>query len=248
MAKTFLFDLDNTLILFDEVKFFKAFIKKVAPILSDIIAPQAMWHITLKATRSVLKNNGQLTNKEVFFRTFAKDFKNQQEEVWNRFMQFYENEFDQLQSLIHINKGVSDIFKELQQKKHNIVIASNPFWPRIAMEKRMAWAGLHKNQVNLITHLENMHFCKPRLEYYQEICKKFNEEPENFIMIGNDPVNDMVVGELGMKTFLTTDSYKFQNRLQAISKKFRFSFQKKKIRPDFIGPLTHFCDILPNIA
>ena len=28
MTKTILFDLDNTLILFDEVKFFKAYIKK----------------------------------------------------------------------------------------------------------------------------------------------------------------------------------------------------------------------------
>jgi len=43
MTKRILFDFDNTLILFDEVKFFKAYIKKVAPIMSDIVSSYALW-------------------------------------------------------------------------------------------------------------------------------------------------------------------------------------------------------------
>jgi FMN phosphatase YigB (HAD superfamily) len=249
MTKTILFDLDNTLILFDEVKFFKAYIKKVSPIMADIVSPHMLWRLVLSATKAVMHNNGELTNKDVFFRTFTRGLENQTEEIWHRFIKFYENEFDQLKSLVNVNKGVSEIFSILSKKDIKIVIASNPFWPRIAMEKRMSWAGLDKKQVQLITHLENMHFCKPRLEYYQEICHKINEKPEDCLMVGDDPVNDMVVGKLGMKTFLATDSMKFKNQLRAISEKIRFGFgfKNNRVHPDYTGPLGQFQEILPAL-
>lgn len=248
MTKTILFDIDNTLILFDEVKFFKAYIKKVAPIMADIISPHNLWRTVLRATKAVLHNNGELTNKEIFFQTFTRGFEKQTEEIWNRFLEFYEKEFDQFKSLVVINKGVSEIFSTLSKLNNlKIVIASNPFWPRIAMEKRISWAGLDVKHIDLITHLENMHFCKPRLEYYQEICNKINEKPEDCLMVGDDPINDMVVGKLGMKTYLTTDSKKYKNQVQAISKKIRFgfSFKKTEVEPDYSGPLMQLQEILP---
>jgi FMN phosphatase YigB (HAD superfamily) len=246
MTKTILFDLDNTLILFDEAKFFKAYIKKIAPIMSDIASPQVLWQMVLSATKSVLHNNGEITNQEIFKQRFTQKFGNQTEEIWQRFIRFYKNEFDQLKSFVKVNKGVSEIFSFLSKNNVKIVIASNPFWPCIAMEKRMEWAGIKKEQVNLITHMENMHFCKPRLEYYQEICHKINEKPENCLMVGDDPVNDMVVGNLGMKTFLTTDSIQYKSQLRAISNKIRFNFTIKKNRtdPDYTGPLIRLREIL----
>jgi HAD superfamily hydrolase (TIGR01549 family) len=249
MAKTILFDLDNTLILFDETKFFKAYVKKVAPLMSDIASPNTLWQIILSATKSVLHNNGKTTNQEVFKQNFEQNFGNQTEEIWQRFLEFYKNEFDQLKTLVNVNNGVSEIFSFLPEKNIKIVIASNPFWPCIAMEKRMGWAGVKKNQVNLITHMENMHFCKPRLEYYQEICQKINEEPENCLMVGDDPLNDMIAGKLGMKTFLATDSVRYKSQLLAISKKLRLGFtsKKDKIDPDYSGPLIQLREILGSL-
>lgn len=249
MIQTILFDLDNTLILFDEVKFFKAYIKKVAPLMEDIIPPHQLWKMVLDATKAVLHNNGQLTNKEVFNQTFSRRLKDQTEEIWNRFIHFYQNEFDTLRTLVRVNQGVSDIFSLLFKKNFKIVIASNPFWPRVAMEKRMGWAGVTKEQVCLITHMENMHFCKPRLEYYQEICQIINEDPKNCLMVGDDPMNDMVAGQIGMKTYLTRDHEKYRNQLQLISQKIRFGFgqNKTKIKSDYNGSLSQLLDRLPKI-
>lgn len=145
---------------------------------------------------------------------------------------------------------MAEIFSILSKKDVKIVIASNPFWPRIAMEKRMGWAGLDQKQVQLITHLENMHYCKPRLEYYEEICHKVEEKPGDCLMVGDDPVNDMVVGKLGMKTFLTTDSRKAKNQLRVISEKIRFGFGLKKtgVSPDYSGSLIQFREILPALV
>ncbi|MBN2395693.1 MAG: HAD family hydrolase [Candidatus Atribacteria bacterium] len=247
MTNAILFDLDNTLILFDEVKFFKAYIHKVAPIMSDIVSPATLWQMVLKSTKAVLHNDGKLTNKDVFFRTFTKGLEDQTQEIWNRFLRFYNNEFDQLKSLVIVNKGITEIFSLLYQKKIKIVIASNPFWPRVAMEKRMEWAGLNKEKVDLVTHMENMHFCKPRLEYYQEICNKINEQPENCLIVGDDPINDMVAGKLKMKTFLATDNRKYKSQLNIISEKIRFGFRKASHQPDYQGPLIQLREILPNL-
>ena len=113
------------------------------------------------------------------------------------------------------------------------------------MEKRMSWAGIFKKQVHLITHMENMHFCKPRLEYYQEICNKLMENPEDCLMVGDDPVNDMISGKIGMKTFLITDSSRFKNPLTIFSKRLGFGKTKDRIKPDYSGPLVQLQKILP---
>ncbi len=64
------------------------------------------------------------------------------------------------------------------------MIASNPLWPSIAQNKRLAWAGLGDLDFDLVTHIENMTYCKPRVEYYREICVKIGERPEACLMVG----------------------------------------------------------------
>ena len=245
MSKAILFDLDNTLILFDEVKFFKAYIKKVAPIMSDLVSPYNLWRLVLTSTKAVLNNNGHFTNKEVFYQNFSKGLDKKTHEIWDRFQNFYENEFDHFKYLVTVNIGVSEIFETLIKKGTNIVIASNPFWPSSAMEKRMSWAGIKKEQVRLITHMENMHYCKPHLGYYQEICQKMETSPEDCLMVGDDPVNDMAAGRIGIKTFLVTDCKRTENPLRAISNRMRFGRGKERVIPDYSGPLVKVQEVFP---
>jgi FMN phosphatase YigB (HAD superfamily) len=56
-----------------------------------------------------------------------------------------------------------------------------------------------------ITSYENSSFCKPNLEYYEEILEVIGRRPEQCIMIGNDVSDDMVSSKLGMETFLITN-------------------------------------------
>ena len=86
------------------------------------------------------------------------------------------------------------------------MVASNPIFPQIAQIKRLQWAGIDSRRFTLFTHIENMNFVKPRRLYYGRICSLINVPADRCIMIGNDPVNDMVAGEIGMRTFLTTEA------------------------------------------
>ena len=59
-----------------------------------------------------------------------------------------------------------------------MVLASNPIFPLDVQMKRLAWAKLDHLPFELVTHIENMSFCKPRIEYYLEISQKIGEPPK----------------------------------------------------------------------
>ena len=85
------------------------------------------------------------------------------------------------------------------------VLATNPLFPAVATESRIRWAGLAPGDFALYTTYENIGCCKPNLAYYAEILRRLNARPEDAVMVGNDTGEDMVAGELGIKTFLLTD-------------------------------------------
>ena len=95
--------------------------------------------------------------------------------------------------------------EKLKQLGLKIIIATNPFFPKIATHQRITWAGLNPNDFALVTTYENSRFCKPNLAYYQDILDKFGLKADECIMVGNDMGEDMIAQKLGLKVFLLTD-------------------------------------------
>lgn len=234
MLRAVLFDLDNTLIHFGERQFFQGYIPAVAKVFADVMPGDLFLQRLLSSTGMVLNNNGQMLNVDRFMNAFCKGYEAQREEFWKRFTGFYETEYDQFRSLASVPTGAREILLQLREGSLKLVIASNPLWPSIAQNKRLAWAGLGDLQFDLITHIENMTYCKPRVEYYHEVCTKIGESPEGCLMVGNDPVNDMVVSTIGMKTYLVTDSDPADLEVSRTT----YSMSPSGIpKPDFEGPL-----------
>ena len=242
MLKAVLFDLDNTLIHFDEVDFFRAYIPRISTAFPDIMPPEKLGERLLLSTQALVTNDGQISNAEHFLNSFSQGYEEYREEIWERFIRFYETEFDQLRALISVPPGVRDIFVGLREAGLKAVIASNPIWPQMVQMKRLSWAGLGDWSFDLVTGIENMSYCKPRIEYYQEICQKIDEKPEVCLMVGNDPVNDLVVAETGMKTFLIIDSSEPDGPELALGESIRNDAAAGPIAPDFRGPLSHVPD------
>ena len=86
-----------------------------------------------------------------------------------------------------------------------MALATNPLFPSRATESRIRWAGLQKEDFELVTTYENSRYCKPNLEYYKDIMKVIGAKAEECLMVGNDVTEDMVTENLGMKVFLLTD-------------------------------------------
>ena len=97
------------------------------------------------------------------------------------------------------------LVKSLQSRGYCVVLATNPLFPACAVTTRLGWIGLAPHDFLLITHYSNSTYCKPNPGYYLEVFKKVGKTPNQCLMVGNNPLEDMSAGALGASTFLVTD-------------------------------------------
>jgi FMN phosphatase YigB (HAD superfamily) len=237
MIEAVLFDIDNTLILFDENAFFDAYLKKLVPRFSDIFTPENFRERLIGSTRALLKNQGQTSNIEYYMNHFIRDHEDRKEEIWERFQRFYSSEFNQLRDRVTVVDGTRSLLSALNKQGLKLVAASNPLWPLSIQTMRLGWADVDDLPYSMITHIENTSYCKPQPEFFLEICQSIGLKPEQCLMVGNDPLNDMIAGETGMKTYLTTDSLSRGTSSFSLSRRIRHHGNNPLPDPDFTGPL-----------
>lgn len=218
MLKAVLFDLDNTLILFEEVKFLSGYYPVLSARFAGIFPDGQFAERLMKATIELRNNDGSQSNRELFLGAFGDGLNVNRDEVWARFEQFFSHDFDIFKDAVTAAPGAGEAFRHVKDLGLKIVVATNPIWPLVVQKKRLAWAGLGDIDVDLITHIDNMSFCKPQLGYFRQICQLIEVKPEECLMVGDDPANDMVAARTGMKTYQTTDSRAYSQKPLEISK------------------------------
>ncbi len=203
---TVLFDLDGTLLPIELEEFLNRYFRSLTTNLGDLFEAEHLVKAIMKATDNMLKNNGKQLNSEVFRDSFFKLVKaDNEEEVMARFDQFYEEKFPLLKEGIPIDEKPARLINYLKEKGYQLIIATNPVFPLKAIRERLKWSNLNPDDFVLITGYENMHYCKPNIGYYQEILKKCSLSTKQCFMVGNDTLEDMVAGKLGITTLLVTD-------------------------------------------
>ena len=206
MIKAVLFDMDGTLLPMDvkifEKLYFKTLAARVAPLGYQ---PQALVEGIWRGTEAMIRNDGTQLNSEVFWRTFANIFGEKARENQEFFDEYYSTDFVAAKAACGVNAKAVEIVKTLKSRGYTVVVATNPLFPLVAQEQRLSWAGLSASDVDLITHYDNSHFCKPNLKYYEELLAKLNLKGDECLMVGNDVNEDMIAEQLGMKVFLVTD-------------------------------------------
>ncbi len=203
---TVLFDLDGTLLPMDEIYFTKLYFAAMA----KKLAPHGYEAESLvKAVRSgvvaMVTNDGSDTNMKKFWSAFASVLGEDKINDMPLFEEFYRTDFVAAKESCGFNPKAKETVDFIKSKGLRVALATNPIFPSIATERRIKWAGLDKSDFELFTTYENYHYCKPKTEYYSEICEKLNVDPKNCLMVGNDAAEDMVAAKLGMKVFLLTD-------------------------------------------
>ena len=118
---------------------------------------------------------------------------------------FYEKDFAKLAVHSRTKPLARKTIQCAFDKGLEVVIATNPVFPRLAVEHRLNWADLGDFSYRLVTSYEIMHFCKPHTEYYAEILSRLGRKASDCLMIGNDVQEDLSARKLGIKTFLLRD-------------------------------------------
>ncbi|MHA1331980.1 MAG: HAD family hydrolase, partial [Candidatus Hodarchaeales archaeon] len=141
---TLLFDIDNTLIIFDEQKFVHVYSKLIYEYFKEeILDFNKFVNIFLASTHKMLdKDPPNLTNMEKFAKHFSLQLSSlTAEEIWNRFFLFYHKDFQSLKEVVRPNPLAKKVLK-LASKQFDLVAATNPLFPTIANEIRLDWGGI----------------------------------------------------------------------------------------------------------
>ncbi len=203
---TVLFDLDGTLLPVDIDFFLKRYLEEVAIYFRNKVDPQRMVEAIMIATQKMVEDlDPSTSNLDVFAAAFEPLVQRSWQLMWPEFMAFYKERFPELGRLVPRNEEAVSVVGQCLEAGWDLVLATNPMFPECAILERMKWCGIHEFPWRLITSLENMHFCKPKLEYYKEIVQMADLDPKACVMVGNDPHEDMIAGKLGMRTFLVQD-------------------------------------------
>ncbi len=201
-----LFDLDGTLLPMDMEEFtngyFALLVRKLAP---RGYEPKRLIDAVWAGTAAMVKNDGSRTNEAVFWSKFAQLFGEGALEDLPLFNEFYANEFQQAKNFCGYNAEAASAVRAIRASGRRVVLATNPIFPAVATESRIRWTGLEPSDFELYTTYENCRFCKPNVDYYQDILDKLDLRAEECLMVGNDVTEDMVAQTLGMQVFLITD-------------------------------------------
>lgn len=235
MFNAILFDLDDTLLRNEMNAFVNAYFGTLMPKIANVFPETNVRDAIMTATQSMIASkNPKETLRHVFIADFESitglDFST----VEPLFMDYYENEYRKVANVTSRVAHAQAALQAAQKVTPNIVLATIPIFPLIAIEERMRWAGIAEFPFVFVTSFEVMHASKPNPEYYAEIAHHLNCPPEECLMIGNDYHDDMIAKAVGMKTFLVTD--------------YAARAEKKRYEPDYQGSLLHVADFLDSVV
>lgn len=192
MLKAILFDLDDTLLGNPMETFMPAYFQSLAGHVAHLIPPERLLPELMRASRAMMSNDGSgPTNEEVFAALFYPALGQERAELEPLFEQFYAKKFPKLRSLMQPRPEARPLVEWAFERGLQVVIATNPLFPRTAIEQRLDWAGVpvgawSPRSYALVTTYEEMHATKDHPSYYREILAHLGRQPGECLMVGDN--------------------------------------------------------------
>lgn len=203
--KALLLDLDDTLIDNSMDTFIPAYFGALEAFVAGIVEPGRFIQELLKATRAMDSNDDiGLTNEDVFVAAFYPVLGVARDEMEPLLERFYSEAFPQLEPLVGKCPAAPKVIEWAKARGLQVVIATNPLFPRTAIEQRMAWGdvGVDRFDYELVTCYENSHATKSSPAYFLEIVEHLGRQPGECLMVGDNWGWDVVcAGEAGVPSY-----------------------------------------------
>ena len=203
--KALLLDLDDTLIENAMDTFIPAYFRALETFVAGFVEPGLFIQELLNATRAMDHNDGRgLMNEEVFAAAFYPALGVDRDELEPLLARFYAEAFPQLAPLTAPRPAAPKIVEWAKGRGMQVVIATNPLFPRTAIEQRMAWGGVGVDRFDyeLVTCYENSRATKSSPAYFSEIVEFLGRQPDECLMVGDNWGWDVVcAGEAGLPSY-----------------------------------------------
>jgi len=195
MFKGIFFDLDGTLLPLDLAEMMNSYFRALTIKLSPLVEPVSFMEALMAGVEKMLYNDGRGTNEQVFMEAFFRRLDRDPRQLLPVFDEFYINEYRELGRHVVPRAEARRALDLAAASGAKVVLATNPVFPRLAVEARLEWAGLAGSPFTAITSYENSSFCKPNPGYYLEILQATGLQGPDCLMVGNDSKEDLVAGD-----------------------------------------------------
>lgn len=216
MTLTLLIDLDDTLLPNSSEKFLPIYLEQLTKHLSSLAPPDQVREVLFRATYKAVEDLQPIvTIKQSFDEYFYPPLHTSAKEMAPVLEDFYTNVYPSLSPITTPDPTAIQFIEKSLEKGYQIVIATNPIFPKAATYERLRWAGLppEKYPFQLITTYEDFHFAKPNPAYYAEILAQLGWPENSTVMIGNDRTLDIdPAQQLGLATYWVLEDYQTHPR------------------------------------
>ena len=233
LLKAVLFDLDGTLLDIDLDAFLREYFVALGPVVAEVLGhgdPRDGLSVVISGTEAMSLPHPGLTNREAFNACFHRLTRADLdlEAYALPFERFYRDVFPGLRKDFGPAAGARRAVELSLELGLQVAIATNPIFPRSAIDERMRWAGIDDLDVSVVTAYENMHSTKPHAAYFLETAGLLTVEPASCLMVGDDRTLDMPASDVGMRTFYVGGD--------------------AGVPADWSGTLEDLVDLLPRLA
>ncbi|MEN6429495.1 MAG: HAD family hydrolase [Coriobacteriales bacterium] len=205
-----LFDLDGTLLDINLGAFLERYFRALAaasrPVFKEGLDEARFMSAINAGTARMMDVHPGRTNQEVFAEAFRDGTGLDFDSVWPLFECFYAEVFPTLRDGAGPAAGAREAVEAALGCGLGVVIATNPIFPRVAIEERLRWARLDDLRLDHITDYETMTSCKPHGEYFTQALHMMKLGPTECMMVGDDRYLDMSAADIGLLTFYVGDS------------------------------------------
>ncbi|MBN2551047.1 MAG: HAD-IA family hydrolase [Anaerolineales bacterium] len=205
MTLTLLLDLDDTLLDNNIDAFLPQYLSAFSNFVADKVPPDRFVSTLLLGTRAMVKNRRpDCTLREVFESNFFPVLDLDAAEFQDIADQFYKQIFPTLRTHTRFRPEAVEMVQEFLRRGYRVAIATNPLFPRMAIEHRLSWAGLPVDQYpfELVTSYESFHFTKPDTAYFGEVMARLGWPDGPVLVVGDDLANDISPARrLGLAAF-----------------------------------------------
>lgn len=209
MIRAIFFDLDGTLLPFNEDDFIKVYFELLYNFTKHKgYSREDLYNTLMGGIKKMYKNDGSITNNEAFWLNYISCFGEDSIKDQDLYEEFYKTEFRKIEKIMHKSSVSNQIVKFCKENGLICVLATNPFFPEIATHTRVEFAGLDVNDFDFITVMDNFCYSKPNPRYFQKLLDMFHLKPEEVLMFGNNEVEDAICAEsVGIKTYLVDSPF-----------------------------------------
>lgn len=205
-TRAVLFDLDGTLLPMDLDAFIASYFGAIGVYVRDKgFDVNAFSAAFAQGMKTMAHHDPSITNCQAFWDEFFRTVDSDACDWQNELMKFYTERFPQVGKDVVPNPASARALETLAAKGYPLVLATMPYFPLVAVEERLGWAGIDPSMFARITYYENSRAAKPGSFYCAEQFVACGVESDEVLMVGNNTVEDGSFAEVGTPLFLVTD-------------------------------------------